>query len=151
MKLVGVFLIGVFSLSLTSSNKLMLKGLRVSLGATPESAAYIATLSDSEKYNWMQNLPDSIPLNLSYRVEVPGDFDGIVNVFVGTYDDGVDIFKGSYDIGNNTSDEGIKMSKSGDLYSFKLGKFTRLNSLHLTTWLVSKTGDASTVVKYVKK
>lgn len=148
--LVTVGILMIFSFALLE-NVPELKKLGVSFSATPSSSAYINSLPNEEKATWMQSMPDSVTLDLSFSVQIPDDFHGKINVYVGSFSDAFDIFKGTYDLESKSSPQGIQMSTKNEKYFFRLGELSKLKEFYLTVWLETDGGVAGPVLKYTNK
>lgn len=118
--------------------------------STKESKNYVDNLSGEEKDHWLQNLPDSIPLELTCVLKLSNDFKGSVHVKVGSIDGANDLFSGAYDLNSTSSVSSISYHKSEGLHYFNLGKVKHQSSLTIIIWLNNNEGTTVDVIKYQK-
>jgi|TARA_B110000261_G_C13048135_1_gene343163 hypothetical protein len=142
-----LFVIILFSTLIGKSGNI--STFHVQLELTPEATVFVASLPDEEKQNWLELIPDSIPLKATCVLKYTNQPSNKLGFKLGSIDGLGDIFEGSFDFTSTTNS--IQHSQSGEIHYFQLGNIKHYKSFTALAWFSGENGAPLEMVRFVKK
>lgn len=125
-----------------------IKSFHVQLELTPEAKSYVESLSEDKKSNWLNTIPDSIPLKATCVLELENTPTTSVGFKLGSIDGLGDIYDGQFNfVGSNN----IVLNSSGNIYYFELGSIKNYQSFVALLWISNTAGAPVEMVRFEKK
>jgi len=123
-----------------------ISSFHVQLELTPEAKAFVETLSDENKSNWLEFIPDSIPLKATCVLKFKTPPSNNVHFKIGTLDGLNDIYEGSFDLMGKI--DGRK--SSGEIHYFNIGNITKYKKITALAWISNENGVPVEMIKFEK-
>lgn len=136
----------LFSQEILAGN---IKEFHIQLELTAEANKFIQSLSDDQKQNWQNLIPDSIPLKATAVLQIDSFPMHGIGIKIGTFEGLGDIFQGRYLPSDSTSNP-ITHFSSGNIHYLTLGNIVRYKKFIALAWMANFEGMPIELARFEK-